>query len=132
MKIDKSLLEGLLEQAKTSPRLRQNFDLRTTEHDSSQRMLNALQPGTQIPIHRHRDSTECIVILKGRVEEIFYNEKGVECDRILLDAASEYSRICVVPQGMWHTLIVLEPSVIFESKDGAYAPLTSQDVWNYE
>lgn len=132
MKIDKNLLEGLLEQAKTSPRLRQNYDLRTTENDSSQRMLNALQPGTQIPIHRHRDSTECIIILKGKVEEIFYNEKGVECDRIILDASSEYSRACVVPKGMWHTLIVREPSVIFESKDGAYAPLTSQDVWNYE
>lgn len=132
MKIDKNLLESLLEQARTSPRLRHNYDLRTTENDLSQRMLNALQPGTQIPIHRHRDSTECVVILKGRVEEIFYNEKGVECDRILLDAASEYSRACVVPQGMWHTLIVREPSVIFESKDGAYAPLSSQDVWNYE
>lgn len=132
MRIDKELLENLLEQAKASPRLRQNYDLRTTENDSSQRMLNALQPGTQIPIHRHRNSTECVIILKGIVEEIYYDGNGVECEKILLDAESDYSRACVVPQGMWHTLIVREPSVIFESKDGAYAPLSSQDTWNYE
>ena len=94
-----NLLESLLEQAKTSPRLRQNYDLRTTKNDSSKRSDAQCPPaGTQIPIHRNRDSIVYVVILKGRVEVIFYDGNGVGCDRILLDTTSEYSRACIAPK----------------------------------
>lgn len=132
MLIDKKIIDGLLTEASKSQRLRQNYDLRTSADDNSQRMLNAVLPGTQVPIHRHRETTECVFIIKGKLEEIFYDENGVECNRFLLDASSEYNRGCVVPKGVWHTIVVKEPSVIFESKDGAYKPLSADDVWNYE
>ena len=138
MEIDKVFLEGLLEKAAESPRLRQNFDLRTSEGDTSQRMLNALQPGTEVPIHRHEDTTETVVCLKGRLEEIIY-EEVVEyvCEQtsrteevmqkrgfkemaryLLCPAEGRYG--LQIPKGAWHTIRVLEPSVIFEAKDGAY------------
>ena len=78
MKINKQLFDTLLSQAADSVRLRQNYDLRTSSEDQSQRMLNAVLPGTQVPIHRHQKTTECVFILKGKIEEILYNDKGVE------------------------------------------------------
>ncbi|WP_077153615.1 WbuC family cupin fold metalloprotein [Bacteroides bouchesdurhonensis] len=131
MKINKQLFDTLLSQAADSVRLRQNYDLRTSSEDQSQRMLNAVLPGTQVPIHRHQKTTECVFILKGKIEEILYNDKGVEYERYYLDANSD-CRGCVVPKGVWHTIVVREPSVIFEAKDGVFKPLTSDDVWNYE
>lgn len=130
MRIDKTLIDSMLEAAISSPRLRFNYDLRTSCYDKSQRMLNALLPGTEIPIHRHRDTTECVFILTGRLEEVFYDDKGCELDRIMLNASLEYARGCVVPQGVWHTIVVYEPSVIFESKDGAYISLDKVDILN--
>ena len=130
MQIDKNLIDNLLKQASESPRLRQNYDLRTSPEDQSQRMLNAVLPGTNVPIHRHRNTTECVIILKGKLEEVFYDENGAECERFILDASSEYDRACVVPKGMWHTIVVKEPSVIFEAKDGAYTPLSETDQMN--
>ena len=119
MEINKDLIDKLFDEAKENPRLRQNLDLRTSAEDGSQRMLNALLPGTVVPIHRHPNSTENVFLLCGKLVEVIYDEDGNEKDRILLDpAAGNYG--CVVPQGAWHTVEVLEPSVIYEAKDGKY------------
>lgn len=119
MEINKDLIDKLFVEAKENPRLRQNLDLRTSSEDSSQRMLNALLPGTLVPIHRHPNSTENVFLLCGKLVEVIYDEDGNEKERILLDpVAGSYG--CVVPQGAWHTVGVLEPSVIYEAKDGKY------------
>ena len=125
MQIDKELIERLFEQAKDSPRLRMNYDLRTSSADTSQRMLNALLPGTEVPIHRHEETTETVVCLCGRLEEIIYEELPdgtfYEVSRDLLCPAEGCYGI-QIPAGAWHTICVLEPSVIFEAKDGVYVP----------
>lgn len=146
MEINKSLLDNLLKQAAASPRLRMNLDLRTTEADGSQRMLNALLPGTEMPIHRHTKTTETLVMLRGRMEEIFYEEgsesvwdgdshcmdlcrKRVlrETSRVLLEAGGDVQGLSI-PLGQWHTVNVLEPTVILECKDGKYEPLGQADM----
>lgn len=119
MKINKELLDNLFEQAKENPRLRQNLDLRTSSADTSQRMLNALLPGTVVPIHRHPMSTENVLLLCGKLVEVLYDADGNETERILLDPSVDCYG-CVVPQGVWHSVEVLEPSVIYEAKDGKY------------
>ena len=119
MEINKDFLGKLFEQAVVNPRLRQNFDLRTSTNDNSQRMLNALLPGTVVPIHRHLQSTENVFLLCGKIVEVICDENGNEIERIHLDpTVGNYG--CVVPQGAWHTVEVLEPSVIYEAKDGKY------------
>ena len=119
MEINKELLDNLFAQAKENPRLRQNFDLRTSSADNSQRMLNALLPGTAVPIHRHPQSTENVLLLCGKIVEVICDENGNEIERIHLDpTVGNYG--CVIPQGAWHTVEVLEPSVIYEAKDGKY------------
>ena len=123
LEIDKLLIERLFEQAKESPRLRMNYDLRTSSADTSQRMLNALLPGTEVAIHRHEETTETVVCLCGRLEEIIYEEMPdctfLELSRHLF-CPSEGKYGIQIPAGAWHTIQVLEPSVIFEAKDGAY------------
>lgn len=119
MEINKEFLGKLFELAVVNPRLRQNFDLRTSANDNSQRMLNVLLPGTIVPIHRHPQSTENVFLLCGKIVEIICDENGKEIERIHLDPTiGNYG--CVVPQGEWHTVEVLEPSVIYEAKDGKY------------
>ena len=119
MEINKELLDNLFEQAKENPRLRQNLDLRTSSADTSQRMLNALLPGTVVPIHRHPQSTENVFLLYGKIVEIICDENGNKIEQFHLDpTVGNYG--CVVPQGAWHTVEVLEPSVIYEAKDGKY------------
>ena len=119
MEINKNFLGKLFEQAVANPRLRQNYDLRTSSDDNSQRMLNALLPGTVVPIHRHPNSNENVLLLCGKLIEVIYDESGNEKERIHLDPTiGNYG--CVVPQGAWHTVEVLEPSVIYEVKDGKY------------
>lgn len=119
MEINKEFLGKLFEKAVENPRLRQNYDLRTSSADNSQRMLNALLPGTVVPIHRHPQSTENVFLLCGKIVEVICDENGNEKERIHLDpAVGNYG--CVVPQGAWHTVEVLEPSVIYEAKDGKY------------
>ena len=119
MELNKDFLDKLFEQAKENPRLRQNLDLRTSANDNSQRMLNALLPGTVVPIHRHPQSSENVFLLCGKLVEVIYDERGDEKERILLDpTVGNYG--CVVPQGAWHTVEVLETSVIYEAKDGRY------------
>ena len=128
MTINKVFLDSLFEKAKESERLRMNYDLRTSEDDGSQRMLNVLLPGTKVPIHRHPNSNENVLCLSGKLVEVLYEEdsgnraEGLllkECARILLDpSAGSYG--CVVPAGVWHTVEVNEPAVIYEAKDGRY------------
>ena len=130
IEMNKDFLNQLFEQAKVNPRLRQGFDLRTSPADSSQRMLNALLPGAVVPIHRHEETTETVICLCGKLDEVIYEEvdsqlssltgsRFREIERIhLCPAQSQYG--CQVPKGAWHTVEVIEPSVIFEAKDGKY------------
>ena len=119
MEINKDFLGKLFEQAVVNPRLRQNLDLRTSTNDNSQRMLNALLPGTIVPIHRHPQSTENVFLLCGKIVEVICDKNGNEIERIHLDPTiGNYG--CVIPPGAWHTVEVLEPSVIYEAKDGKY------------
>ena len=120
--IDKALLLSLREQAKASPRLRQNFDLRTSAADTSQRMLNVLEVGTQVPIHRHEETTETVICIEGRLIEMFYEKDGEDfCEVARVELCPREGKYGVqIPQGVWHTIEVLEPSAIFEAKDGEY------------
>lgn len=128
MIINKDYLDQLSAQAKANPRLRHNFDLRTSSEDSSQRMLNALEPGTVLPIHRHTKSTETMVMVRGALKEYFYDNDGNLTDTILLEAGGDVPML-QIPVGQWHSLKVLEEgTVIFEAKDGAYEPLSAEDI----
>lgn len=122
MIFDNNFINELLCKAKENVRQRQNFDLRTSTADQSQRMMNALLPGTEVAIHQHTDTTETVVCLVGRLDEVMYEKVGEdfrEIERIHLCSA-EGKHGCQIPQGVWHTVEVIEPSVIFEAKDGAY------------
>ena len=129
MKIAQALLDRLTEQAKASPRLRMNLDLRDSEEDTSQRMLNAIEPESVIPIHRHRKSSETVVCLRGRVVEEYYDELERICtERIELSPNGPIVALNI-PAGQWHTLRSLESgSVILEVKDGKFAPLEDVDI----
>lgn len=148
MKMDKAFLDGLLVQAQANPRLRQHYDLRTSPADTSQRLLNALMPGTVAPIHRHEDTSETVVCLCGKLDEVIYEEVDALLSPLTAEEAAAFDRgmdaqevtqekrfrevqrirLCPaegqygyqIPQGAWHTIEVMEPSVIFEAKDGAY------------
>lgn len=119
MKINNQLIKQLLDQAAQSSRLRQNFDMRTSEQDVSQRMLNAIVPGSKVPIHRHPISNENVFLICGRLDEVIYDNDGNEIDRISLDASTG-SFGFVMPAGTWHTVDIHEPSVIYEEKNGQY------------
>ena len=132
MKIDNQLLNTLSAQAKANPRLRQSYDLRTTPEDQSQRILNAVEPGTILPIHRHRGSTETIIVLRGKVVQHYYNDAGEKTASFELAPNSAQVGMSV-PVGQWHALESLEEgSVIFECKDGAYHPLSAEDILEVE
>lgn len=128
MKITQALMDELTAEAKASPRLRMNRDLRNSPEDKSQRMLNAIEPGSPLPIHRHMKSSETVVCLRGHLREIFYNDKGEVTDVIDLAPNSD----CValnIPIGQWHTVEVLEcGTMIMEVKDGAYEPIAENDI----
>lgn len=128
MIIDDKLLEGILAQAKNSSRLRMNYNLHESLDSKAQRLLNALEPGTVLPIHRHRYTAETYVLLRGRIDVLFCNDSGVETVRYSLDPKSGNYGI-QIPKGQWHTLEVREPSVIFEVKDGPYIPLAPEDMF---
>ena len=128
MKITQAILDNLTAQAKASPRLRMNLDLRNSSADQSQRMLNAIEPGSPMPIHRHRASSETVVILRGKIAWVFYDDEGNEVERVVLDANGDL-RMLNVEKDRWHSLVCLESgSVLFESKDGAYRPLGEEEV----
>ena len=128
MIIDTNLLDTLSAQAKASPRLRMNYNLRNTPEDHSQRMLNAVEPGTMMPIHRHRDSSETVVVLRGKVRWLYYDDEGRLIDSILVEANGDIRGLSV-PQGQWHSLESLESgSVILKTKDGVWEALKEEDM----
>ena len=128
MLIDTNLLDTLTNQAKASPRLRMNLDLRNSPTDPSQRMLNALEPGTVMPIHRHQNTSETVVVLRGKVKWLYYNDKGELTDTILVEAGGDICGLSV-PKGQWHSLECLESgSVILETKDGPWEALKEEDI----
>lgn len=129
MVLDSDLLNTLLKQASESKRLRAVYDLRTSDNESSQRMLNALLPGTEVPIHRHPATVETVMIICGSVEEVFYDGDGKEIGRFILNAAKGLYGL-QIPVGQWHTVIVTEPCVILEIKDGRYEPVSPEDIMN--
>ena len=128
MVVDKKIFDDLTSKAKASERLRMAKDLRNTPEDQSQRMLNALEPGTIMPIHRHHASSETVVILRGRIRWIFYDENGNETERVVLDADGDL-RMLNVEKDRWRSLECLESgSVLYESKDGPYHPLEEDEI----
>lgn len=129
MKITQALLDSLTEQAKASSRLRMNMDLRNSTEDQSQRMLNAIEPGSPLPIHRHQKTSETVVCLRGRLVWEFYDEMERICtERIELTPNGPIVALNV-PQGQWHTVKALESgSVIIECKNGLYEPQSPADI----
>ena len=128
MLLNTELLDTLSAQAKASPRLRMNYDLRNSSDDQSQRMLNALELGIVMPIHRHRSSSETVVVLRGKVKWLYYDENGKVTETFIVAPGSDLCCLSV-PKGQWHSLQCLENgTVILETKDGPYAPLTAEDV----
>lgn len=128
MNIDKQLLDELTAKAQSSPRLRMNHDLRDSADDQSQRMLNALEPGTVLPIHRHRATSETVVIIRGRAVQWLYDDEGSVTGSVLLEVGGEIPAM-QVEKGQWHRLECLESgTVIVEMKDGAYEPIGEEDI----
>ena len=129
MVIDNKILDDLSAQAKASSRLRMAMDLRNSPEDLSQRMLNALEPGTIMPIHRHHASSESVVVLRGKIEWVFYDDNGNVTERVTLDANGE-PRMLNVERDRWHSLVCMESgSVLYESKDGPYHPLEEDEIF---
>ena len=126
MIIDDKLLNSLQQQAKASERKRVHLDLRNNADEDSQRMLNVMEPGTVVPIHRHVDTLETVVILRGKMDEIYYDAEGREKQRIHLDA----SKGCYglqIPMGQYHSVEALTPCTIIEIKAGKYDPVKTED-----
>ena len=127
MVLNNELFDRLTAQAKVSPRLRQNYDLRDSADDESQRMLNAIEPGTVIPVHRHTATSEDVIVLRGRAEEVFVDDKGNETSRFLLTPGGETPAIHV-PMGQYHTCRSLESgTIIMEFKNTKYDPESTED-----
>lgn len=130
MVIDEKILDELTAQAKACPRLRMNYDLRNSVEDQSQRMLNALEPGTIMPIHRHKGSSEINICLRGHFEEYFYDEEGNLTETVDMVPGGV---VLNIEAGRWHSLKCLESgTVLFECKDGAYRPLDEDEVMKVE
>ncbi len=128
-KITQGLLDSLTEQAKASPRLRMNLDLRNSAEDQSQRMLNAIEPGSVVPIHRHRNSSETVICLRGRIIEEFYDEIERVCTEAIEVSPNGTTVAINIPAGQWHTLRALEKgTVIVEMKDGPYEQTGPEDI----
>lgn len=129
MKITQAILDSLTEQAKASPRLRMNLDLRNSPEDGSQRMLNAIEPGSPLPIHRHRKSSETVVCLRGRLVEEFYDNLEMICTESIELSPNGQVVALNIPIGQWHTARALESgTVILEMKDGPYEPTGAEDI----
>ena len=129
MIITQAILDKLTEEAKASPRLRMNMDLRNSDSDSSQRMLNAIEPGSPLPIHRHQKTSETVVCIRGRLVEEYYDELERICtERIELSPNGSVVALNI-PAGQWHTVQALESgTVILEMKNGKYEPLSDVDI----
>lgn len=130
MVIDNQILDSLTKQAKESPRLRMAMDLRNSPDDGSQRMLNAMEPGTIMPIHRHKTSSETVVSLRGKIRWDYYNDKGEKTNSYILDANGDV-RCINVDMGQWHSLECLQSgTALLECKNGKYQPLGEDDIMN--
>ncbi len=128
MTLDSKLFNELSEEAGKSPRLRMNRDMRNSAADQSQRMLNAIEPGTELSVHRHRNTSETCIVLRGSAEELFYDDNGNITERILMEPETDCCGVHIAA-GRWHKIVSLEPgTVIFEAKDGAYEPLSNDDI----
>lgn len=128
MFLKSSFLDIFTDNAKSNSRLRQAYDLRTSSDDNSQRMLNALEPGTIIPIHRHRNTSETMVMVRGALIERFYSDDGTLAKEFEMRAGGECP-VVQIEAGQWHSLEVLESgTIIFEAKDGRYEPLGEEDI----
>ena len=129
MKITQTILDELTAKAKESPRLRMNLDLRDSAEDTSQRMLNAIEPGSPLPIHRHQNTSETVICLRGRLVEEFYDDLERTCiERIELSPNGPVVALNI-PAGQWHTVQALESgTVILEMKNGKYEPISDVDV----
>ena len=129
MKITQAILDGLTEKAKVSPRSRANLDLRDSDTDTSQRMLNAIEPDSVVPIHRHQKTSETVVCLRGRVVEEYYDELERICTESIELSPNGPVVAMNIPAGQWHTLRSLESgSVILEMKNGMYEPIKPEDI----
>ena len=129
MKITQAILDNLTEQAKASPRLRMNLDLRNSAEDQSQRMLNAIEPGSPLPIHRHQKSSETVVCLRGRLVEEYYDGQRKKCIESIELSPNDLVFALNIPGGQWHTVQALESgTVILEMKNGMYEPLSDVDI----
>ena len=128
MLIDKQLLDEVSILAQESERLRMNYNLHESLDSKAQRLLNALEPGTALPIHRHTHTAETYILLRGRIDVMFYNDEGCEVERFHLDPqVGNYG--VHIPKSQWHTLEVFESgTIIFEVKDGPYTPLDVDDI----
>ena len=133
MNITQQMMDELTAKAKASPRLRMNLDLRNDENDTSQRMLNAIEPGSPLPIHRHQKTSETVVCLRGRLVEEYYDESELICtERIELSPNGPVVALNI-PAGQWHTVRVLESgTVILEMKNGTYEPISDVDILQIE
>lgn len=128
-KITQGLLDCLTEQAKTSERLRVNLDLRDSDLDGSQRMLNAIEPGSFVPIHRHQKTSEVIVCLRGKLRVEYYDELERICSDSFVIEPNGPNVAVSVPMGQWHTAHALESGTcVLEMKNGAYEPITDKDI----
>lgn len=127
MIIDKELLDKVTDEAVGSPRLRMNFNLHESLDAKAQRLVNVLLPGTILPIHRHQHTAETYVLLRGKMFVVFYDDMGAQIERYLLDpTVGNYG--VHIPKGQWHGIEVIEPSAIFEVKDGPYIPISPEDI----
>ena len=127
MIINNELLDEVTLKAEESPRLRMNFNLHDSLDAKAQRLINVLLPGTALPIHRHRQTAETYVLLRGKMFVVFYNDLGAQVERYLLDPTIGNYGV-QIPAGQWHGIEVIEPSAIFEVKDGPYTPLQPNDM----
>ena len=129
MIITQAILDKLTEEAKASPRLRMNLDLRNSPEDKSQRMLNAIEPGSPMPIHRHKYSSETVVCLRGRLVEEFYDDLERMCTDAIELTPGGPNVVVNVPAGQWHTVRAIESgTVLLECKDGPWEPLGPEDI----
>ena len=129
MIINEQLLDKLTEQVKASPSLRMNLDLRNSEDDGSQRMLNAIEPGSVMPIHRHKHTSETVVCLRGKVVEEYFDELERICTEAIELTPNGQVVALNVPAGQWHRLRAVESgSVVMSCKDGRYEPMTEADI----
>ena len=129
MKITQTVLDELTAKAKASPRLRMNLDLRNSAEDTSQRMLNAIEPGSEVPVHRHQKTSETVVCLRGRLVEEFYDDLERTCTERIELSPNDPVVALNIPAGQWHTAHALEScTVILEMKNGKYEPISDVDI----